>query len=168
MSKDRRISATFPGFEPFLGALQALREREIRDFSYYSPVSLKEYKELFPRHESPVRWWTLGAGFVGATLGYWMCIGSSHLYNLITGGKPVVSWVPFTVIGFELTILTSALTTVAAVLAYARLWPRLPGPEYDTEFSVGTFGLSVPCEQHACESLVGLFKGLGASEVREI
>jgi hypothetical protein len=168
MSGARRISATFPGFVPFLAALKALRAAEIRDFDYYSPVSLKEYKELFPQHESPVRWWTLGAGFSGAFLGYWLCIGSSFLYNQIVGGKPVVAWVPFTVIGFELTILTSALTTVAALLVYARLWPRGTSPEYDTEFSVGTFGLSVPCEGDVCEALVELFRGLGAGEVREL
>ncbi len=168
MSTQRRISATFPAFEPFLAALMALRRAGIRDFSYYSPVSLKEYKELFPEHESPVRWWTLGAGFVGAFLGYWMCLGSSLLYNLITGGKPVVSWVPFTIPGFELTILTSALTTLGAVLVYSRLYPRKPGPEYDSEYSAGTFGIAVPCEESACEDVVSLLRQAGASEIREL
>jgi molybdopterin-containing oxidoreductase family membrane subunit len=146
MSEGRWITAVFADPAAFGRALVALREAGIIRLRAYSPVGLEEFDDLLPSR-SPVRWFSLAAGFTGAFLGYWLCIGSSFLYNLIVGGKPVVSWIPFTVIGFELTILTSALVTVASVLVYSRLYPRETAPEYDPEFSSDRFGIAVWTEE---------------------
>ena len=112
-----------------------------------------------------MRWWSLAAGFAGAFLGFWLCIGSSFLYNLIVGGKPVVSWLPFSVIGFELTILTSALTTLGAVLVYARLYPREPAETYDPGFSVDKFGIAVAVATGAEGDVVEMLERAGAEEI---
>ena len=142
MSEGRWVTAAFADPAAFGRALVALREARLTRLRVYSPVGLEEFGDLLPTR-SPVRWFSLAAGLTGAFLGYWLCLGSSFLYNLIVGGKPVVSWLPFTVIGFELTILTSALVTVASVLLFSRLYPREPAPEYDPAFSNDHFGIAV-------------------------
>jgi Protein of unknown function (DUF3341) len=129
------VTASFDDFARFVAALKGLRERGVTRFSVFSPVELTEIDHLLPHPGSPLRLVTLGAGFTGCALGYWLCIGSAYLYSLIVGGKAVVAWIPYTVIGFELTILTAGISTVAAVFAACRLYPRPLASAYRPEFS---------------------------------
>ena len=39
-------------------------------------------------------------GLLGVTFGYWVAIWISDYWPLVVGGKPVASWVPYTIIGF--------------------------------------------------------------------
>ena len=122
--------------------------------------------DLLPHPGSPLRLVTLAAGFTGCFLGYLLCIGSSLLYSLIVGGKAVVAWVPYTIIGFELTILTGGLCTVAAVFAACRLYPRPLAAAYRPEYSSDQFGLSIPCDPAQQRDIVNLMSAAGAIEVR--
>ena len=63
-----------------------------------------------PRHEidhalahgpSVVRRFTLIGGLLGASFGYWIAIWISDYWALVVGGKPIASWVPYTIIAFE-------------------------------------------------------------------
>ena len=165
MSAPATVTAVFADLPALLRALTALREAGLTRFRVYSPVSLAEYEDLLPQ-ASPVRWFSWVGGFVGAFLGYWLCIGSSFLYNLIVGGKPVVSWLPFTVIGFEVTILTSALVTILAGVLFARLYPHAPAAPYEPSFSADRFGISV-ARDGAPTDLAALFQQAGAESIRE-
>jgi molybdopterin-containing oxidoreductase family membrane subunit len=165
---EHAVLAGFVEFEHFRAAVEELRATGLTDFTLYSPVSLKEWDYLSPHRASPVRLFSLVSGFIGAALGYLLCLGSAFLYNLIVGGKPVVSWLPYTVIAFEATVLTSALTTVAAVVVYARLYPR-PAPRvYDISFTVDQFGVAVPCTDECRADIVALLKRQGATQIREL
>jgi molybdopterin-containing oxidoreductase family membrane subunit len=165
MSESHWITGVFADPAAFGRALVALREAGVTDLRAYSPVGLEEFSDLLPAR-SPIRWISLAAGFTGAFLGYWLCIGSSYLYNIMVGGKPVVSWIPFTVIGFELTILTSALVTVAAVLVCSRLYPHQPAPEYDPAFSNDRFGIAVTVAEEQQAAVVEIFQKAGAERIR--
>ena len=160
------VTASFDDFARFVAALKSLREQGITRFSVFSPVELTEVAHLLPRPGSRLRLVTLTAGFTGCFLGYWLCIGSAYLYSLVVGGKAVVAWVPYTVIGFELTILTGGLCTVAAVFAACRLYPRPLSPAYRPEFSSDQFGLSIPCDPAQQGEIASLMSSAGAIEVR--
>jgi molybdopterin-containing oxidoreductase family membrane subunit len=164
MSEARWITAVFADPAAFGRALLALRAAGLTRLRAYSPMGLEEFGDLLPTR-SPVRWFSLVAGFTGAFLGYWLCIGSAFLYNIIVGGKPVVAWIPYSIIGFELTILTSALTTVATVLAFSRLYPRAPGPEYDPEFSNDRFGIAVLVDSEQQAALVEILQQAGVERI---
>ena len=161
------VAASFDDFARFVAALKGLRERGVTRFAVFSPVELTEIEHLLPHSGSRLRLVTLGAGFTGCALGYALCIGSALLYSLIVGGKAVVAWLPYTVIGFELTILTAGLCTVAAVFVASRLYPRPLASAYRPEFSSDQFGLSVPCDPAQQRDIATLMSAAGAVEVRE-
>ena len=61
------------------------------------------------RRTSAVRVFTLIGGLLGVTFGYWIPIWISDYWPLVVGGKPIASWVPYTIIGFEVMVLIGAL-----------------------------------------------------------
>ena len=46
------------------------------------------------------------------TFGYWIAIWTSDYWPLVVGGKAIASWIPYTIIGFEVMVLVGALATV--------------------------------------------------------
>jgi molybdopterin-containing oxidoreductase family membrane subunit len=167
MSGATRVTATFTDHVPFIEALRRLRETGRTEFHVYSPVPLTEHADLMPHRGSPVRWYALGAGVAGCCLGFALCVGASLLYANIVGGKPVVSWVPFCVVAFELTILSAGIVTLGAALLHSRLYPRMPSADYRPESSVDTFAVTVPCGSAECEALKALLRATGADDVTE-
>ena len=67
-----------------------------------------------------MRRFTLIGGLLGVTFGYWVAIWISDYWPLVVGGKPVASWVPYTIIGFELMVLIGSLSTVFGMFAVSR------------------------------------------------
>ncbi len=61
---------------------------------------------------SVVRVYTLIGALLGVTFGYWIPIWISDYWPLVVGGKPIASWVPYTIIGFEVMVLIGSLSTV--------------------------------------------------------
>jgi hypothetical protein len=69
------------------------------------------------------------------------------------------------VIGFELTILMGALSTVAAVALFSILMGRRGAP-YDPRFSDDVIGVFVPTAPDQVGPIEQLLKSAGATEVR--
>jgi len=167
MSERSRVESVFGDVPSFVAALKRLREEGLRDLEIYSPVGLRGLRGLMPKTGSPVRFITLAGAIVGAALGFWMCIGSALLYGLIVGGKWPAGYLPYCVIGFELTVLFGGLTALFAMVAAARLGPRPPGAEYDPRFQVDKFGITVFCQTEQLTPVDQLLRGAGAQEVHE-
>jgi molybdopterin-containing oxidoreductase family membrane subunit len=150
-------------------AIRALRARGFRAVSTYSPVPLEEFEEALTGHglpRSPVRLFTLVGALTGTAGGFALAIWSSLKWNLVTGGKPVVSIPPFVVIAFELTILLGGLCTLLGLLVTARL-PRLGrSPGYDPRFSADRFGIEVACSGEERPVAAAILREAGAEEVR--
>ena len=68
-----------------------------------------------------MRRFTLIGGLLGVTFGYWIAIWISDYWPLVVGGKPVASWVPYTIIGFEVMVLIGALSTVFGMFIVSRM-----------------------------------------------
>ena len=72
---------------------------------------------------------------LGVTFGYWIPIWISDYWPLVVGGKAIASWVPFTILGFEVMVLVGGLATVFAMFGFAGI-PRLTMTVgYDARFS---------------------------------
>jgi hypothetical protein len=115
---------------------------------------------------SKVRIFTLIFGLAGVSFGYWIPVWISDYWPIVVGNKPVASWVPFTIFGFEVMVLIGGLATVFAMFALARI-PRLTTTVgYDGRFSSGHFGVWVVTPPERADDALALLKKHGAVEVR--
>ena len=113
-----------------------------------------------------MRRFTLIGGLLGVTFGYWVAIWISDYWPIVVGGKPVASWVPYTIIGFELMVLIGSLATVFGMFAVSRI-PRLTMTVgYDGRFSHGDFGIWVPAGPDRAGQAADVMRKHGAVEVR--
>lgn len=132
----------------------------------YSPAPLHEVdKLLFPR-KSPVRFVTFSGAVIGFFSGMGLALVTSIIWNLIVGGKPVTSTIPFLVVGFELTILFGALGTLLALLFFARLpYRQFPAGSFRPAFTLDQFGLLLECQPAGVETATAWLLKAGAVEV---
>ncbi len=109
------VIASFLHVDSAVDAIRALRAKGYRDLVVYSAAPNHEIEEALEHRVSPVRLITLIGGLTGCTAGFAMTIWMSYDWPILVGGKTIASIPPYVVIGFELTILMGALSTVAAV-----------------------------------------------------
>ena len=162
----RGVLGIYRELDSVVEAIEALKRERAGDVTVYSPTPRHELEHALHHGPSPVRLYTLIGGALGATFGYWIAIWISDYWPLVVGGKPIASWVPYTIFGFEVMVLVGALSTVAGLFINSRI-PRLTMTVgYDPRFSDGDFGVwveSLPEKQRAVESLL---RQHGAVEVR--
>ena len=77
-----------------------------------------------------------------------------------------MSFPPFVIIAFELTILLGGLSTVLAVLILGRLPKITPSLTYDPRFTLDRFGVAVACPAAQADVVKSLLSSAGAEEVR--
>ena len=163
------VLGVFAHVDTTVCAIRELKNRGFQAVSAYSPVPLEELEEALTGHglpRSPVRLFTLVGAITGTASGFALTIWSSLKWNLITGGKPVVSIPPFVIIAFELTILLGGLCTLLGLLVTAKL-PKLGGsPRYDPRFTVDRFGVEVACAPGDVRAVQEILRHAGAEEVR--
>jgi molybdopterin-containing oxidoreductase family membrane subunit len=122
--------------------------------------------EFVSPKKSPVRYVSFAGGITGLVSGMALAIGTSLVWNLIVGGKPVTSIIPFLVIGFELTILFGALATLAALLLFGGMpYRNFPTAGYRPEFSDDRFGVWLGGTEAAARKLL---EEAGAVEVQPV
>ena len=162
----RGILGAFRELDATVEALRELKQKRLGEITVFTPAPRHELDEVLAAGPSPVRRVTLITGLLGATFGYWIAIWASDYWPLVVGGKPVASWVPYTIIGFEMMVLVGALSTVYAMFYYARL-PKLGVTVgYDPRFSHGDYGVWVECAPERCGEVERLLRQHGAVEVR--
>jgi hypothetical protein len=158
------LMASFIHVDAAVDAIRALRAKGYRNLVVYTAAPNHEIEEALEQGVSPVRLFTLIGGLTGCAAGFAMTIWMSYDWPLVVGGKPIASIPPYVVIGFELTILMGALSTVAAVALFSVLMGRRGAP-YDPRFSDDMIGLFVPTSPDQAAPIEQLLKSAGAAEV---
>ncbi len=160
------IVAAFREIDAAVEAIEDLRRNRFNDLTVYTPTPRHEFEHALEPPPSRVRIFTLIGGLCGATFGYWIAIWASRYWPLVVGGKPIASWVPYTIFGFEVMVLIGSLSTVFALFALSRM-PRLTMTVgYDPRFSGGHFGVWVATDSDRAKEAADLLKRHGAVEVR--
>src|SRR6478736_5741145 len=137
------VLGAFHEIDSAVHAVEDLKKQKIGDITVYTPTPRHEFEHAMGHLPSKVRVFTLIFGLAGVTFGYWIPIWMSDYWPLVVGGKPIASWVPYTILGFEVMVLIGGLATVFAMFALARI-PRLTMTVgYDPRFSHGDFGVWV-------------------------
>jgi molybdopterin-containing oxidoreductase family membrane subunit len=142
-----------------------LRGRGYTDLETYSPAPFPEVDDSVIEKPSRVRLYTLIGGLTGVVTGYAMTIWMANDWPIMLGGKPFSSIPPYTIIGFELTILFGGLLTVLGLFLVGGL-PRLGMDRaYSPRFSAEDFGVAVRCRDRDVSEIDALLRGHGAREV---
>jgi hypothetical protein len=161
------VIGAFRELDAAVEAIEALKKEKIGDISVYTPTPRHEIEHAVDAPQSPVRRFTLFGGLFGATCGYWIAIWVSDYWPLVVGGKPVASWVPYTIFGFEVMVLFGALSTVLGLFINSRV-PRLTMTVgYDPRFSGGDYGVWVACPPERYNDAKSVLNRAGAVEVRD-
>ncbi len=166
--KKPRVVGVFPFLDDLRTCLARVEKAHFRIEDVYSPAPSHEIQEALRTGPSPIRYFTLFGGGLGALLGLALAAYAHAQWNLITGGKPVLAWIPFFVIAFECCILVSVLSTLVGLSIMTRL-PRLRlSDAYDPRFSQDRFGIVVSCGEGEQETVSRMLKEAGAEEIREV
>jgi hypothetical protein len=162
------VLGVFAHVDTTLDAIRKLRAKGFSELTVYTPVPVEEIEEEIEkvRPLSNVRFFTLVGALTGTATGFFLTIWSSLKWELITGGKAPVSFPPFVIIAFELTILFGGLATLVALLLLGKLPKTRPSLTYDPRFTVDRFGVAVACPPETADQVRALLTGAGAEEVR--
>ena len=158
------VLGVFEHEDAAVDAIGELKQRKLGDIAVYSPTISHNLEHAVQPPESPVRRFTLIGGLLGVTFGYWIAIWTSNYWPLVTGGKAIASWIPYTIIGFEMMVMVGALSTVFGMFYVNRI-PRLTMTVgYDPRFSHGDFGVFVATDN--VSQAESILRRHGAAEVR--
>jgi hypothetical protein len=160
------VIGVFSEIDAAVDAIGELRRNKFNELTVYTPTPRHEFEHALEAPPSRVRLFTLIGGLTGASFGYWIAIWSSRYWPLVVGGKPIASWVPYTIFGFEVMVLIGSLSTVFALFALSRV-PRLTMTVgFDPRFSGGHFGVWVATTPDRAKSVAEMLRKHGAIEVR--
>ena len=160
------VLAAFAEIDAAVEAIRDLKKQNFSDITVFTPTPRHEFEDVMAHPASNVRRFTLIGGLMGLSFGYWIPIWISDYWPIVVGGKPVASWVPYTIIGFELMVLIGSLSTVFGMFALSRI-PRLTMTVgYDARFSHGDYGVWVVAGPDRAAQAADVMRHHGALEVR--
>jgi hypothetical protein len=162
----RGLVAHFRELDALCEAIEDLKKERFDNVTVYTPTPRHEIEHAVAPPRSGVRRYTLIGALCGATFGYWVAIWTSEYWPLVLGGKAFGSWIPYTIISFEMMVLVGALSTVAGMFINSRI-PRLVATVgYDPRFSGGDYGIWVEDTPERLPQAEALLRRHGAAEVR--
>jgi len=160
------VLGIFREVDSTVAAIEDSTRRRFGPMTVYMAAPDHEIESAIPSRESVVRRYTLTGGLLGASFGYWIAIWTSRYWPLVVGGKAVASWIPYTIIAFELMVLIGGLSSVAGLFIAARL-PRITTTVgYDPRFTGGEYGVWVETAPEQAREVEAAFRRAGAVEVR--
>ena len=162
----RGVIGVFRELDSLVDAIHAVKKARYGEVTVYTPTPRHEIEHAIHAGPSVVRRYTLIGGLLGLTFGYWIAIWASDYWPLVVGGKPIASWVPYTIFGFEVMVLIGGLSTVLGLFINSRI-PRLTTTVgYDARFSGGDYGLWVDAPPERLRDVEETLRQAGATEVR--
>ncbi|MEX2124711.1 MAG: DUF3341 domain-containing protein [Woeseia sp.] len=133
-----------------------------------SPIPLHGVEQVLGPKKSVIRRFTFFGGVFGALSGFALAAGTAVLYLHPTGGRPIITFPPFLIITYEMTILCGILATVLGFLISAR-FPAIRERVYVPEVAVDRFAVTVSCDgEERLGRAESILREAGAESVRSI
>ena len=165
MDPERYLIGLFRDEERVVATIDELKNSPYKFQRVNSPFPSHKIMDALKLKKSRVGWFTLVGGILGFFSGFALAIYCSVQWNLIVGGKPIISLIPFVIVGFEFTILFSVFGNVIGLLTQARLPSYKWLHHYDPRCSGEYFGVLASCKPVQIDGLKDFFQKLGG-EVR--
>ncbi len=163
------VISTFGNDDDCARGILALHHARIHDFRAFFPFPSEKIIEAVNHvrgwGRSPVRYWQLFGGIIGVLSAIALTFGTSWEWNLIVGGRPIISVPPYIVIMFELMILIGGLSGLTGFFLHSRMPVFDPLPGYRSRFNEDKFGLVVECDETAASRIESVLRDAGAEEV---
>ena len=161
MPGNKYIMGLFKDEDQVVSTLAALKESAYQFQRVHSPIPSHKIMAALDLKKSKVGWFTLAGGILGFFSGFALAIFCSVQWNLIVSGKPIVSLIPFFIVGFEFTILFAVFGNVIGLLTQARLPSFKAMAYYDPRCSGEHFGVLAACEPMQQDGLRDFFQQNG-------
>ena len=168
MSKFTGVWAIFEYLDETTDTIEQVREQGVQP-TVITPCPRHEIDHALGDPSTIVPWIALAFGALGCLIGYSLPAWTASDWVLPVSGKPIVAIPPFTIIGFELTIMFTAIHTLAglAILGIIDSF-RFPIPisaKKYTRFQRDRFGVVVRCDAARIDEFEAIMKKNGAEEV---
>lgn len=164
---NRKLLGLFQEPQQVADAMNELKASGIapEDIDIYSGSPFPEgaFGEHEPHHR--LYMFPLVGALIGFSLGLLFTAGTQISYPLVTGGKPLLSIPPMTIIMYENTMLGAIIATVLGVLFESRLPKRSLGL-YDERITEGYIGIIVDSPEDKAAQAESLMKAAGAEEIK--
>ena len=160
------LVAAFQHLDSTCEAIEALKKANFKQFTVYTPTQRHEIEHAVDPPQSSVRKYTLIGGLLGVSMGYWMAIWTSDYWPLVVGGKAIASWIPYTIIGFEMMVMIGALSTVLGMFVNSRIPKITMTVGSDPRFTGGDYGIYVEAAPDRLREVEQMLRDHGAVEVR--
>lgn len=169
MSTTSGLVGVFTYLDDVLGAIERLQQENVAIRNVYSPTKRPEILEAMKTKPSRIRLITLIAAIIGGCSGLGLASYAHLRWKLITSGKPILPWIPWVVIFFEVLILISVLTTVVALLIVGRI-PRIHYSKggYNPRFTEDRYGVEIYADPGTLDRARAIMNQSGAEEIDDI
>jgi hypothetical protein len=157
---EKLILGVFSDEEKTVSAIEGLNSQPWKLDRVHSPFPSHKIMDALKLKKSCVGYFTLAGGIIGFFSGLALAIFTAMRWGLIVSGKPIVSLIPFFIVGFEFTILFSVLGNVIGLLVLNRLPEYQDLNKYDPRFSSDHFGVVASCMEGEQEGLINFFTSL--------
>jgi len=167
------VISTFGSDDECARGILALHDARIHEFRAFFPFPSEKIMEAVDHvrswGRSPVRYWQLFGGITGVLTAIALTFGTSWEWNLIAGGRTIISVPPYIIIMFELLILMGGLSGLTGFFVHNRM-PVFEGyPGYRSRFTEDKFGVVVQCDESAAARVESVLRNAGAEDItREI
>jgi molybdopterin-containing oxidoreductase family membrane subunit len=161
MPAKKYVLGSFREENQTVSAIEALEKSPWELDRVHSPFPSHRIKDALKLKRSRVGYFTLAGGILGFFTGFALATYTATQWNIIVGGKPVVAWIPFLIVGFEFTILFAVLGNVIGLVTQARLPEFESLKTYDPRFSGDHFGIVASCAEGEQRKLMDFLTKMG-------
>lgn len=162
----KHLIGLYKRVEDFMSAAGRLKKAGFDQMELMSPLPLEETEKVLGKQRAALRYFALFGGIVGGLSGFLLASSTALVFILPQGGRPIITFPPFLVITYELTILLGVLSTLVGFFLAAKLPAWLDRP-YAPETNVDRFGVHVACAENQMQEVRKIMRQYGAEEVRE-
>ena len=166
MADKRYLMGLFKDEHAAVAAIEAIGHSSFQVERVHSPIPSHRLLDAVKAKTSRVGYCTLAGGIIGFFTGFLLAIFTATRWDLIVSGKPIISLIPFFIVGFEFTILFAIFGNLIGFLFMTDI-PKFDWAEhYDDRCSGEHFGVLATCDPREEGELQALFVREGG-EVRQ-